>query len=166
MSSKRGGYYNWLMDIIGGPGDYSLVLNYLYHEEYSSPISMDENRAEDGLEMRYYYEVDTGKICDKTGPCTVLEMMIGLAYRVENDFLYDPKVGNRVGKWFWDMFFNANLENLYVSGQKKWANGHFYGAKVDRHGRLELFKMAQKPPNWDDFEVWKQLCRYISWKFE
>lgn len=162
---QRKGYYGWLMDMIGGPGEYSLVLKKLNEMEYTSPIAMDENRAEDGLLLRYYYKKETGKNCEKTGPCSILEMLIGLALRTENDFLFDPKVGNRVNQWFWDMFFTAGLGEFTDNGQKKWANAHFLDSKVGRDGRLKLFKMAKSPENFDKMEVWWQLCRYISEKY-
>lgn len=159
---KENAYFQWLMDIIGGPREYEDVIIELWETEYLSDIPHDENRASDGIELRYHFEVETGKKCEKTGPCTVLEMMIGLANRMENAFMYDPKVGNRTGQWFWEMFFNAGLEKLVGRGQKKWASAHFCGGKS---GRLDLFKMTKKPENWDKMEVWEQLCRYISRKF-
>ena len=159
---KENDYFRWLMSIIGGPREYEDVIIELWETEYYSDIPNDENRAADGIELRYHFEVETGKKCEKTGPCTVLEMMIGLANRTENAFMYDPKVGNRTGQWFWEMFFNAKMDFLIGRGQKKLGKSPVL---LDKSGRFDLFNMPKKPENWDEMEVWEQLCRYISRKF-
>lgn len=163
---ETNGYFNWLMDIIGGPGEYEDFIKLLYNTEYYSNIPNDQNRAVDGLELRYYYEKETGLLCEKTGPCSVLEMMIKLAMRTENGFLFDQKVGNRTNLWFWEMFSNAGFDKIAKNGQKKWANAHFLDKFLARETGTYFFKMAKSPENFGEMEVWEQLCRYISEKFE
>lgn len=163
---KDNGYFNWLMGIIGGPGEYKNAIELLWRTEYYSNIPNDQNRAVDGLKLRYYYEQETGKKCEKIGPCSVLEMMIRLAMRTESGFLFDQKVGNRTNLWFWDMFFSAGFEKINESGQKKWANAHFLDKFLARETGTFFFKMAKSPENFGQMEVWEQLCRYISEKFD
>lgn len=42
-------------------------------------------------------------------PCSVLEMIIALAIRLEEHIMDDPDIGNRTGQWFWDMIVSLGL---------------------------------------------------------
>ena len=159
-------YFDWLMAIVGGPGEYKDVIDVLWSTEYWSDIPNDENRANDGLELRYFYEEETGFECEKNGACTVLEMMIALANRMENAFFYDPKVGNRTNLWFWEMFYNAGFANFGKNGQKKWPFAHFLQKFLARKSGTFFFEIDKKPENWAKIEVWKQVCAHVSAIFE
>lgn len=158
-------YYDWLMDIIKGPGGYSQVLNELWNTEFYSIVPNDDNRAADGVCLRYYYEDDTGEYCDKTGACTVLEMMIGLALRMENDFLYDGDYGDRTHIWFWDMVKSLGLS--------RYPDRSFYQYDVrciiedflDRKGGIFLFPVVDRNFDWTEMEIWWQLNKYILDRF-
>ena len=53
-------------------------------------------------------------------PCSVLEMMIALSMRCEEQIMDDPDIGNRTGQWFWDMIDNLGLgehERLKFDGR-------------------------------------------------
>ena len=64
---------------------------------------MDRNRALDGLALRdkYGYSGDPDE-----EPCTVLEMLIALSLRIENQFMTNYDEGDRTSMWFWIMITN------------------------------------------------------------
>ena len=42
-------------------------------------------------------------------PCSMLEMMVALAIRIEEHIMEDRNMGNRVGQWFWSMIVSLGL---------------------------------------------------------
>lgn len=163
-------YYEWLMAIIDGPGRYSRVLDLLWHIEFYSIIPNDDNRAADGAELRYYYEDATGYICEKGGACTVLEMIIGLALRIENDFLYDEEFGDRTDIWFWDMFYCLGLgdydDQNFEEAPVREIIEDFLDRRIDDKGRIRtLFPVIGSGQKWSELEIWWQLNKFILEKY-
>ena len=50
--------------------------------------------------------------CLDNRPCSVLEMMVALAIKIEEQIMDDPDIGNRTGLWFWKMIENLGLKNM------------------------------------------------------
>lgn len=70
---------------------------------------MDENRAYDGLEFRSRYTRETqapGPV--PSGPCSVLEVLLGLAERMA-DILYDPEDPDLFKKLFYELVDNLGI---------------------------------------------------------
>lgn len=117
-------YVDWLIDEVHGE-DYHFLLEKMHNIDYywSDRTPIDENRAYDGLELRETYDTlarsrgyeerISGYEDDKTGekPCSVLEMMVALAQRIEFDTMADG-ITDRSAKWFWVMITNLNLDFL------------------------------------------------------
>lgn len=158
-------YFEWLMHIIDGPREYSYVLRYLYNTEFYSPVPRDDNRAEDGVELRYVFEDETGDICPKGGCCSVLEMMIALAERIDNDFLYEYVYGNRTFAWFWEMFDNLKLCKYDDYDYNPEKVRHIVSNLLERNykkgGKGSLFPCKHADQNWSNVEIWWQLNKYI-----
>ena len=110
-------YFCWLVGLIGDDYismHYQKLLWKLYQTEYTWELDYDKNRASDGLYLRQMY-VDQGGFWMDSGlreeGCSVLEMMIALSKRVENDIMYDPDYGDRSRVWFWTMLQNLGLDS-------------------------------------------------------
>lgn len=145
---------------------------YLYDTEFKYTISMDSNRAADGVELRYRfgrdhgYSDDTVKAYLDDRPCSVLEMMIALALRCETHIMDDPDCGNRVGQWFWDMIVNLGLGSMtderfdedYVAERID----IFLNRKYDRNGRGGLFTVEDPPNDMRITDIWYQMCWYLN----
>lgn len=162
-------YYEWLMQIIDGPRGYSYVLQYLYSTEFYSPVPKDDNRAVDGVDLRYDFEDETDEICDKRGCCSVLEMMIGLARRMDNDFLYEFSYGDRTSEWFWEMIYNLGLDRYNDINYDPEKVYHIIYDFLDRNygknGRGSLFPCKYAGQDWTDLEIWWQMNKYILERF-
>lgn len=109
-------YCRKLMNIVAGSVDerftYDELFKHLYSYDFtwSDSVPGDINRAEDGLQLRH----DLGFndiLQDK--PCSVLEMLIALAVRIEQDLMYDSEEGDRTAQWFWEMIVNMGLGSQY-----------------------------------------------------
>ena len=132
---------------------------------------MDGNRADDGINLRYHFKqenhirsVDVDRyLC---GECSVLEMMVALSLRVEDDIMDDPVKGNRTGEWF-----DIMLESL---GLDMMVDGHFNEKRVrhiiynfiDRNykpdGTGGLFRIENCPYDLRNVEIWYQMCWYFD----
>lgn len=106
-------YFNWLcskvMQLNGPPTPSTTYFNLfriLHSTEFIDMIPNDDNRVEDGLELREYFLRETGYKADpdwtSTG-CSILEMLIAFANRAEFDSYTDSKT------WFWRFLENLDL---------------------------------------------------------
>lgn len=166
-------YFGWLC-MIGMPegkdrARYSSLLKLLMETDFLWVLTRDRNRAEDGLELRSLFEEETGEDCLRDGPCSVLEMLIALSIRCDQELLYDPEKGDRTWKWFRMMlenlkltdFSNANFDEEGASEVlSEWMNRN-YG----QNGQNCLFPIPKTATKLRRMELWNQLNWYINWRF-
>lgn len=173
-------YFKWLVRIVGGSRhsgrSYLFLLKALHKREFYWIITNDENRAGDGRSLRLDFKFDKGLEDDKSkdelaGPCSVLEMLVGLSRRIEMDIMSDPKRGNRTKMWFWEMINNLGLsefdDNSFDLMAVNMILDRFLDRKYDNFGRGSLFYMpdlGEKYPklNWKALEIWSQMHRYFE----
>lgn len=106
-------YFEWLCSQVGylnGDG-YDILLGCLHSVPFRWVISSDSNRAEDGLELRDIFVDSEGwnTYPIENEPCTVLEMMVALAMRIENDIMWNGEE-DRTQEWFWIQVSNLGLD--------------------------------------------------------
>ena len=116
-------YFDWLYDYVceGRVSDqisYRKLFGYLHSTEFTYIIERDSNRAYDGICLRrrfanHRYPSDYYNILDiLDGPCSVLEMLVALAIRFEEEIMDDPRYGDRIKQWFWSMLKNMNINMM------------------------------------------------------
>jgi len=82
---------------------YQKLLRHLHNIDFQYMLPMDGNRAEDGIDLRYRfgyekeYEGSTIASYLDNSPCSVLEMLIALAFRCEEHIMTD-----RISVTAWD----------------------------------------------------------------
>lgn len=166
-------YFEWMYDLVCGDRfaksiSYRQLLTFLHDVEFVYFIPHDENRAADGISLRYHF--CTSHNCEDleqylTGPCSVLEMMIALSNRCEN-IMDNPEMGDRTGQWFWSMITNLGLGAMSDSNFNEWlvndVVSRFLNREYEPDGRGGLFTVK----NWDrdmrTAEIWHQLMAYIN----
>lgn len=166
-------YFDWLALIAFSDGiqrgAYREVLDRLYSTDFYSCVRGDENRAKDGAFLRLKYEDEVGESCDKAGECSVLEMMVALSIRCEDQLMYDPDEGDRTSLWFWEMFDNLGLSCLH---DDRFDEHEFY--KILRtflhreyypDGYLGPFFIENFEGDMRKIELWYQLGYYLESKF-
>lgn len=115
-------YFDWMCQLVTddqhSSRSYQRLLMRLHETEFVSAIPMDDNRAVDGMDLRYRFGDECSfpapmiaSLLDDS-PCSVLEMMVALAVRCEEHIMDDPDIGDRTGKWFWGMIRNLRLESM------------------------------------------------------
>lgn len=117
-SNMKEQYFEWLCSKVNCSAKYSKLMSFLYDKEFIYTISLDENRAEDGLNLRYDFcremkispEIIFPYINDR--PCSFLEMMVALSMRCEEHIMSNSELGDRTGNWFWGMIKNLGLHTM------------------------------------------------------
>lgn len=166
-------YFEWMVDMVCG-FRYSKeisnrkLLMHLHTTVFEYTIPMDANRADDGIQLRRRYCLyhDADRSCLNIGECTVLEMMIALAIRCEEEIMDDPEMGNRTAQWFWTMIANLGLGGItddvydreYVDDVLK----RFMDMEYEPDGRGGLFRIRNCPYDLRDVEIWRQLMWYLN----
>lgn len=169
----RSDYYHWLKDKITESDQlwcgkhYHLLLQQLFSTEFYWVLDKDENRAVDGRQLRILYgDADQTWI---TGPCTVLELLIGIAIRMD-DILFDPDhCIERINIWFWGIIENLQLDKfddehfLEYGGSDKIDEilKRFMDRKYDKYGNGGLFPIKNTKKDQRNKEIWYQMNEYI-----
>lgn len=166
-------YFQWLCSLVCFSDDvtYNNLLSFLYDTIFTSPILMDDNRAYDGCNLRYHFgddeEVYMSRITYELDyrPCSVLEMMIALALRLEQEILYDPEKTNICPNIFWAMIDNMDLlkmsdDNFDVEYVFLRVNG-MLDRTYDYDGKYGLFSAKNPRGDFRKMEIWYQAQAYL-----
>lgn len=167
-------YFEWMYELVcdrrfSKQNSYSKLLSYLHQVEFTWVIKKDANRAEDGLNLRrrFSLEHDLDDLSDLLdGPCSVLEMMIALSIRCEEDIMDDPSFGNRTSQWFWRMVVNIGLgemtDQLFNANKVDRIIIKFLNREYEPNGKGGLFVVKNSEYDMRDVEIWYQLCYYLD----
>lgn len=171
-------YFDWLCEMVcpnrtylGEDSRYDMILTKLYNTAFTYIIDLDSNRCADGLGMRRRYEYETGEICDISSNkhCSILEMMLGLAFRCE-DIMDDPLYGDRIYFWFWRMMHSLGLDIMdddnYDEAYATFIIDRFLERNYDPDGKGGLFTIPGCGQDLRDVEIWHQMCWYLDKYFE
>lgn len=163
----RDKYFEYLCSIVQSKKNhYTRLLRYLHSREFVWDYSMDANRAFDGIEMRRMFEMD--EHYDRvylSGPCSMLEMMVALSMRIENDIMDNLKYGDRTSQWFWTMVSNLGLGSMTDSkfNERKAEDiiDSFLNHEYEPNGKGGLFNVDCDDDLRDE-EIWTQMCWYVN----
>lgn len=167
-------YFDWMYELVCGGRlvngvSFKKLLQYLHDVEFIYSIEFDDNRADDGINLRrrFVYECDYRPNADLYihGPCSVLEMMIALSIRCE-EIMDNPDIGDRTGQWFWRMVVNLGLGDmsddrfdLYLV--EKTIN-RFLNREYEYDGTGGLFVIRNCDCDLRDIEIWEQMCYFLD----
>lgn len=169
-------YFEWLCHVVCGDDRFRLRSYYkllcaLHDRTFIWYIENDENRSEEGICLRSRFASAIGYnpnaiYVKMSGDCSVLEMMIALALRCEENIMDDPQIGDRTTQWFWGMV--RSLDLLGMSGAYFDADyidevlDTFLDRKYKRTGEGGLFTIKNCTSDLRDVEIWHQLCWYLD----
>lgn len=170
-------YFHWLCELVHVDQEYVsywILAKDLHHKTFYSLVDHDENRAGDGLELReeYLRHIGYPKYVDIPGECTVLEMIIALARRIEfetsNPYDLEDTV-DRTSFWFWEMIDNLGLtkfsDDAYVELEGQvyvdWIVDNFLNRRYEPNGFGGLFPLEHSFENQCNVEIWYQMSAYL-----
>lgn len=171
-------YFEWMCGLIHDSRyakhntSYRQLLRYLNDVDFTYTISMDDNRAGDGIDLRYRFGYEFGyedpaiaTYLDNR-PCSVLEMMVALAVRCEEHIMSDPDIGDRTGQWFWSMIHSLGLDimtdNQFDIYYVEEAVDRFLNREYERNGKGGLFTIKNCDRDMRSVEIWYQMCMYLN----
>ena len=167
-------YFEWMYELVCGDRfaesiSYRQLLTFLHDTEFVYFVPYDENRAAEGVYLRYRYcQIHDCEELESyiTGPCSVLEMMIALAIHCEENIMDDPSKGDRTGQWFWNMITNMGLGSMSDTNFNEWLVNdvvtRFLNREYDADGRGGLFTVKNWNRDMRTAEIWHQLMAYIN----
>lgn len=162
-------YENWLRRWVGAGKEYRRLFHLLAAYKYTYSIEQDKNRAIDGL---YYTRAKF--LLDKAGldiykhledhECSVLEMLIAFASRIDSDFLQNRRVtpGDII---FWEMLNNLgiNLRDDEYSLDKVAPRLQVWLArKYEPNGVGSPFPMKHPKSDMRKMELWNMMTAYVQ----
>lgn len=170
-------YFEWMYRLVNS-GDsarehsFRKLLSHLHDTEFRYSIPKDVNRSEDGEELRYRfaYEVYSQDSRDiivdyLARPCSVLEVMVALATRIE-DIMDDPSYGDRTGQWFWKMIVNLGLGGMYdLRYDGRYVSecvDIFLDREYEFDGKGGLFRVRNSDYDLRKEEIWIQALWFLD----
>lgn len=182
-TTLREDYFSWLCKLaVPKKPSYLLLCQELHKKNFRWSVHNDDNRCEDGLDLRDEFFEE--KRLDESfvevaywlrDPCTVFEVLVALAKRI-NDLTYDLNhQEDHTAKWFHEMLTNLGL-NVFTDGYNL---GHEFSpvmeAKIDEilevwmdrtydfYGHGGLFPLKRRPmKDQTNVEIWYQLMSYLD----
>ena len=167
-------YFEWLCDIVcsgrfSKKVSFKRLLTYLHQTEFTYTILQDENRAMDGVDLRYRFAKSQNhedELDYLDGPCSILEMMVALAIRCEESIMDNPSKGDRTGQWFWSMIVNLNLGSMTDDRfDKSYIDETidiFLNREYAPNGCGSLFTILDCEYDLRDMAIWRQMCFYLD----
>lgn len=170
-------YFDWMYDLVCDSKyvknlSFRKLLSRLYDLEFTYIIANDGNRAEDGINLRYRfgylykYEdyIIASYLDDK--PCSVLEMIVALSIKCEENIMDDFDSGDRTAEWFWTIMKNLGF---YAMDDKNF-DRHYVDSAIDillnreyePNGKGGLFTIKNCHRDLRSVEIWYQMCWYLD----
>ena len=154
------------------PNDYTRLIEDLYFTYFHWILDRDEHRALDGIELRQDFIKAIGGYEEKYSiifnrPCSILEVMIALAKRGDENIMWDPMIGDRTSEWFWRMVDSLGLiqysdNDIYDEYDVEFILNRFINREYSSNGSGGLFTIEDCEDDLRDVELWYQMNWYFS----
>lgn len=182
MTDIQNDYFEWLLDIVkANDGHYEdtyyLLLKKLHKMPFYDVLPNDDNRTHDGYALRLRY-ADENILNNREydifmeDGCSVLEMMIALAERIDG-IMYDLDGRNNVAQWFWEMIENLGLDCMTDYQYCDYGSDAyleqvvltFLDRRYKRDGRGGLFPLESPASDQRKVEIWYQMQAYLDERY-
>lgn len=156
--------------------NYERLTTFLHNRKFTYSIYMDQNREMDGTIQRDYFLSEKGYFNQDdpeivrflNNPCSVLEMLVGLAIRMDNDWVGNPLDPtpdrcfviflDNLGIFENDMAFDKRRKRI-ESAVNKWLNRSF---TFNGYGSIFPLKQNEFDEDQRSQEIWHQMMAYIK----
>ena len=150
------------------------VFAILHNIPFTYILERDDNREEDGCDLRNEYNIPSEFSVEMEEAffahwCSVFEMLIGLAIRVDDEFIGDP-ADEHPEDFFIEMLENLGLtkfvgrryrEQDVIKIVQRWLDRQF-----DKDGRGSPFPVHHDHRDQRKIEIWDQMNSYISENYD
>lgn len=169
-------YFDWLIGNVCDDHDvynYDMLLWHLFYRDFRWIRPLDKNCAIYGCKLRDDFlesNRSARRIVSLNGPfmgreCSILELLVSLAIRMEDMVMSNDSFGDRTGYWFWLMIDNLGLGNM--------SNSHFDSEYVDKildifldrgykkNGKGGLFVINDRKIDMRTCDIWQQSMGFL-----
>jgi len=172
-------YKEWLLRqvgysrLVGGknnvlPADarYSKLFDKLHNFTFTVVIERDINRIKDGLKLRYDFFDDLDVVGGSfMEPCGMLEMLVALAIRVNDEYIGDPEEPHPEFI-FWEFLHNLGLDRFddrhFDEGKIVEICDTFIFREYKSDGKGGILPLKRPKVDQRDVEIWSQMMAYLS----
>ena len=165
--SIEGEYFGWLYGQVASLSNpnpqrtYWLLLEALHSKRFYWYIPNDDNRVQDGLELRYEFMNGPSESGDF---CSFLEMLIALSRRAAFESTNDDTM-----EWFWHLMDNLGLREMndeaLMDGDLvrhiRQTLDNVVERRYDKDGRGGIFPLARPEHDQRKVELWYQMSSYL-----
>lgn len=145
---------------------YRNLLYILYTKEFVWLVPNDDNRADDGKDLRYEYLSQEGvRINERDSHwldlgCSMFELLIGISRRLE----FETEI--RAKKWFWELLDNIELAHFsdaleFDREEVDEVLDRVIWRTYEYNGGGGLFPLIRPETDQRKVELWYQLSSYI-----
>jgi len=166
-------YFGYLCSLVGSPDiviSRENLLETLFRTKFVTIIPYDDNRIEDGRNIREEFADLTGTEVSPYFPGTVLEVLIGISRRL-NFILYDFSGGDKTQDLFWKLIENLDLilveRNESDTERNKEIIDRFITREYDFNGRGGIFPLYRRPKeDQRKIELWYQMANWVNENYQ
>jgi hypothetical protein len=158
-------YFHWLVEQVREEGHqrktYWDLLKIMHTAEFVWLVPNDDNRISDGLDLRTeFLNEQEERESTVDGPCSVLEVMVGLSRRVA--FL----AGGNAEGWAWQLMCNLELHKHHDPLRRPRTVTQILHALVwrlyDPDGSGGFFPLGFPKQDQRKVEIWYQMAEYVQ----
>lgn len=171
----RNAYAGWLIGMAEewcGP-QYSALLRKFHSTPFRAILERDENRISDGKELRARFVEQSDKytyqdmyLYLEECPCSILELILALIIRCDEQIMWDPDAEPQGGKWFADILTSLELNNMtnenYDPDYVEFVLDRFVNRNYAPNGRGGLFIIHYRDDDIREVEIWYQMMWYLN----
>lgn len=167
-------YLRWLLNKIHfTKKNYKSLMECLNDICFSYSIARDESRVDDAYELREEFLDYIGIEGDFEYSPTVLEVLIALSIRIDNEYIGDPSNPNP-SFIFWEMIENLGLDEYTDSKYYRYGIPlniideiifTWLERRFDRDGEGSIFPLRHPSQDQRKIEIWSQMQEYLSENF-
>lgn len=169
-------YFDWLVRrvcTVDEKAEYSLLLMHLHDTTFVSFDEFDDNLVENSMDLRdeflkssrtglKYYEIYGGFEFE----CTILELLVYLSVKIEDEIMTNDDFGERYSVWFWTMIDNLGLKfakNSYYDEEKVCQIlENFIEKRYKRNGKGGLFVINSSKIDAKELDIWSQAMSFLT----
>jgi hypothetical protein len=145
----------------------------LFETPFTAELEMDQNRAGDGMDLRNRYcwensiDRDTRDMLQKEKPVSILEVMIALALRCQEEYMTQYDDSNPVEPWFGPMLESLGVadysDRRYDPIAVDCALRAFLRRDYAPDGMGGLFYIPGTKEDMRKIEIWYQMLGWIDY---
>jgi hypothetical protein len=166
-------YYEWLTDMLPGwRSGHSRLLRQLFETPFQYAVGTDANRIDDGMELRSRFCWERGYSANvrhelkNRRECSVLEIMISMALRCEEEFMTLYTEDERTERWVGWMIRSMDLDR-FTDGQYDPDAVHAALQSMmirdySPDGRGSLFYIPGYRGDMRQIDLWEQMMCWIE----